>query len=266
MIKILATAFISLISVACDGQSISFSKNAYKTNESIKTTVVGDLQGVENGIKNNSYVASQGILDLGAASKPGFYRVDFKFKGNVTKSYLIGILSQDDATTEEYIIPIDNPGIAIASPIVVKMFRYFQMEQGNLLDVTKNATIKFGRENAVGLVLNVSFCITMVSGQPVIAAICKKLSASNLKKLGFEVMKAYVDDMKAKDYITEAEYNSIVGVMATSQIGAILKNNCSLIFKYLKMLANNQDLKVAIGYIEQQCKTTIVIIDKVKIP
>ncbi|MDR6760269.1 hypothetical protein J2Y38_000448 [Flavobacterium sp. 2755] len=248
------------------GQTVAFNKSAYSTGENIKALVTGDLLGIESDIKKSSYSASAGNLDLGSSQTPGFSRVDFKFKNNITKSYLLGILPPATPATESYVLEVTNPAASIQGNTITKMFDYFHIEKNNLLDVSQRSVKKFGTENAVGLILNASFCITTVSGQPAVFVICRSLSVSNLKKLGLEMMKGYLVDMKDKQYLSEKEYNILIAAFALGQIGAIVNNNCSLLFKSLKALSESPDLKIAIGYFEQQCKTTVVILEKVKIP
>lgn len=262
----LTFALIFLSGSYAFSQTVVFDKNAYSTSEPIKVSVRGDLLGIESDIKKSSYSASQGTNDLGMATVQGFYRVDFIFTGKITKSYLIGILPAMQATNENYVLEVGNPVSAISGNTVSKMFTYFRDESDKLLAVSEKAAKKFGTENAVGLLLNASLCITTVSGQPSIMVVCKSLSVSNLKKLGLELMSAYLLDMKSKNYITTQEYTLLTTVIGYGQINAMLTNNCSLLFKSLKSVIDNPDLKIAVGYFEQQCKTATVIIEKVKIP
>lgn len=254
----------------CSGysQSITFSKNVFREGEEVRVTVIGGLQGIENGIRNRTDPATDGVASLGIPPKAGFYRVDFKFAGNVTKSYLIGIIKPGEADAEDYNIPLEEGAIpSISSTLAEKMMTYFKKETNTatLLAVSKAGIVKFGKDNAVSLVLNVSFCMTVVSGVPVVTVICKNMSVSNLKKLGLEILKSFLLDMRNKNYLTTAEYNAISGLLTFSQIGAVLKNNCSLVFKSLTALSTDPNLKLAMGYLEQQCKATVLIIEKVKI-
>ncbi|MHA4896260.1 hypothetical protein ACXZ1K_16020 [Pedobacter sp. PWIIR3] len=262
----LSIALIVLCGQFTLGQTVTFNKSAYATGENIKAVVTGELLGIESDIKKSSYSASAGNLDLGSAQTPGFSRLDFKFKNDITRSYLLGILPPATPSTDSYVLEVSSPVESVQGNTVMKMFDYFRIEKNNLLDVSQRSVKKFGTENAVGLILNTSFCITTISGQPAVFAICKSLSVSNLKKLGLELMKGYLLDMKTKQYISEKEYNNLIAAFSLGQIGAIVNSNCSLLFKSLKALSDNPDLKIAIGYFEQQCKTTIVILDKVKLP
>ncbi|HWW41503.1 hypothetical protein [Pedobacter sp.] len=255
-----------LISNLASSQTIVFNKSAYSTSEPIKVLVNGELLGIESDIKKSSYSATKGSNDLGMVTAPGFYRIDFKFAGDITKSYLIGVLPPMQTTNENYVLELGNSVSNIGGNTVSKMFAYFRDEKDKLLAISEKATKKFGAENAVGLVLNASFCITTISGQPAVMVICKSLSVSNLKKLGLALMSAYLLDMKDKNYITEQEYAVLATVFTYSQINAMLNNNCSLLFKSLKSIIDNPDLKIALGYFEQQCKTTMIILEKVKIP
>ncbi|CAD0005766.1 hypothetical protein [Flavobacterium salmonis] len=265
MKRILPTLFLLFCFEFSNSQMVLFTKKYYVTGEPVKAVVTGDLLGIENGIKKSSYSSVPGSIELGSASNAGFYRVDFKFNNNISKNYLIAILSGNQTALEDYVIELPSNTINIPNNIVTNIFRYFKNENEKLLEVTNKAVKKFGAENAVGVILNASFCITTISGQPSVFAICKSLSSSNLKKLGLIMMQTYLEDMKFKNYISEKEYNTIYGALALSQIGAVLSSNCSILFKSLKVLAEDPNLKVAIGYFEQQCKTTVVIIEKAAI-
>lgn len=260
--------FVTFISNT-KAQMITFKKNVYKVGEHVRVTVIGNLTGIENDITNSSYSSADGELDLNAATAPGFYRVNFKFAGGVTVPYLIGIIKPEDNSSEDYNIALDGGLIPSITPTLAdKMWNYFKNEVNTqqILNVSKDGIVKFGKENAVSVVLNASFCITVVSGVPVVTVICKSMTKSNLQKMGLEILKSFLLDMKSKNYLTDSEYQKILNVIAVGQIGSILKNNCSIIFKSLNTKIENPDLKLAIGYMEQQCKATVLIIEKVKIP
>jgi hypothetical protein len=57
-------------------------------------------------------------------------------------------------------------------------------------------------------------------------------------------------------------HHTVYALLSISHIGAILSNNCSILFKSLKVLTDNTDLKIALDYLEQKCKITVVIIEK----
>lgn len=267
MKRSLSLVLLLTAALICRSQTVSFTKNAFKAGETVTAIVSGDLLGVENGITKTSYASVAGTLNLGIPAEPGFYRLDFKFSKNVTRSYLVGVIAAADNTAEQYNINLTSGQMPdIKTGLAEKLMLYFKKETNtaNLLAVCKSGLAKFCKENAVSLVSNVSFCLTTVSGVPVMATICQSLSASNAKKLGIEVMKSLVADMRLKNYINENEYKLLVRVIDASQLGALLKSNCSLVFKGLKALSDNNDIKIALGYFEQQCKTTVLIIEKYK--
>lgn len=269
MMRLLIACICMSSSLAAKAQIISFAKDVYHAGEQVQANVTGNLQGIENDITRGSSSASNGLQKLGTPATPGFYRIDFKFAGNVTKSFLIGVIEPQDQTTGNYNIDISSTKPLAADPALFdKLFKYFkdEMNAATLKDVCQAGVVKFGKDNAIGLVENVSFCLTTISGVPAMAVICQSLTAANAKKLGLELTRAFLTDMKNKGYLNPQEYNRANQLLDASQIGSILKSNCSIVFKSLKALASDPDLKLAIGYFEQQCKTTVLIIEKVKIP
>jgi hypothetical protein len=244
-------------------QTVNFSKKSYLVSEAITALVTGDLIGISSDIKKSSYISKAGNLDLGSVTNPGFYRLDFKFKDNATKSYLLGILKAPEATTENTIIQLSPAISGISNSSVDKVFNYFKHEK--ILGVTHCAVREFSKKNTIALLSNLSFCISTISGQPVIMVICRDLTTENAQELGLELIQAFVDDMKAKDYLNEQEFAIIKAGLTINKIGSIMGDNCSKLFQSLTVLIDNPDLKIAFGYFERQCKTTVIILDRVKL-
>jgi hypothetical protein len=265
--KIYVLAIGILIASSVNAQVVVFNQINYHVGESIKANASGGLRGIENDITNSSFTAGDGSVNIGRAQSPGFHRVNFKFLTG-DKTYLITVLANAEVSPDNLNIEIDNSKkISVTAPLQLRIFNYFKQSSGDIiLTASKTGLQNFCTKNAVSLVANAAFCITSVSGGIVVLPICKSLSQDNLKELGKEMTLAFFDDMKAKDFISQQELNDLKQLMEQIDFAGVLESNCSLLFKSMQKLSDNEDIKIAFGFFEQQCKTTVLIIEKFNKP
>ena len=254
-----------LLSVISKSQTITFAQPNFKVGDQVKVTISGGLQGVDNDINNSSSVANDGEVSLGVPRVSGFYRVNFHFITG-DKSYLLAILAADLSSDDNLNFALkDARNIAAPASLQTRMFNYFkQTSKANLLAASKAGLQAFCTKNAVSLVANAAFCLTTVLGGIEVLPICKNLSADNLEELGKEMTVAFFLDMKNKNFITQDEWNNLNGLMDEVDFAGVTESNCSLIFKSLQKLSDNEDIKIGLGFLEQKCKTTVLIIDTYK--
>ena len=254
-----------LFSVVSKSQTITFAKPNFKVGEQVNVTVSGGLQGIENDINNSSSVANDGVVNLGVPRVSGFYRVNFHFITG-DKPYLLAILASDQSSDDNlnFALKVDK-NIAANTSLQTRMFNYFkQTSKDNLLAASKTGLQTFCTKNAVSLVANAAFCLTTVAGGVGVFPICKNLTADNLEELGKEMTSAFFLDMRNKGFITQSEWNNLNGLMDEVDFAGVTESNCSLIFKSLQKLSDNEDVKIGLGFLEQKCKTTVLIIDTFK--
>lgn len=254
-----------LLSIVTKSQTITFSKANFKVGEQVAVTVSGGLQGIDNDISNTSSVANDGMVNLGVPRASGFYRINFHFITG-DKPYLLAILASDQSSDDNlnFALKVEK-NIAASTSLQTRMFNYFkQTSKENLLAASKTGLQAFCTKNAVSLVANAAFCLTTVLGGIEVLPICKNLSAENLEELGKEMTSAFFLDMKNKGFITQNELNNLNGLMEEVDFAGVTESNCSLIFKSLQKLSDNENLKIGLGFLEQKCKTTVMIIDTYK--
>ncbi|WP_342087722.1 hypothetical protein [Dyadobacter sp. OTU695] len=253
---------ILLARTTVEGQVVTFDKNGYRVGESIKANVSGGLIGVENDIINSSFSATDGQIDLKSTSKPGFYRINFKFLTG-DRLYLLAVLPSGESFSGTLNFEIDeSKKLAVEVPLQTRIFNYFkQSSPAVLLNASRAGLNNFCAKNVISVVANASFCITSVSGGVVVLPICKSLTQDNLEALGVEMSLSFFTDMRNKGFITADELTKLVDLLDDVDFAGILDSNCSLLFKNLQKLADSDNAKIALGYFEQQCKTTVLIVE-----
>jgi len=268
--NIMLLLFTALVQTAV-AQVVTFSKTVYHEDESVNATVIGGLQGVENDITKSSLVATDGSVNLGTPTEPGFYSVHFIFSNNKRESYLLIVLPTGETSTDPLVFNLqyaDNKKKDDKN-IFAQMVKYFDEQPMNVLQIPVYEGVKvFGQKNAVNIVHNVAFCIVMVKsgGIPLATAICKDLSIDNTKKLGKEIFLQVFLDMKNRNYLTADQYNYAKLTVELTDFKNVLQASCSNGLKLLSKVVNDPNLKMAIGYQAQLCKMTEIVIKQAKMP
>lgn len=253
------------VTFSTSAQTVTFTKTYYVVNEPVKASVFGGLTGIENDITRTSSIASDGTVNVGTPTAAGVYNIAFNFRNQKRKSFLLIILPAGSSSTETLVIDLDYSANSkdLNRNIFIQMLKYFkEQSMDNLKIPVSKALKKFATENAVTVVHNVAFCIaTGVSGQPLVAAVCKGLSQDNLEDLSEKMFGEFFADMEARNYLTPAQYKQINDDLgAYTGLGNILESNCSAVFQLVTQKMDNDDLKIAIGYQEQLCKSTVIMV------
>lgn len=269
LIYLITLTIISNFSFA----QISFSKTVYHVNEDIIANGTSLVEGVDNGIKNVSTKINFGTssINLKSTSTPGFYVVTFYLSGGSKQVFLIEVLPVGVSNNSSLVFDLKYNTNKKENLLdkYKKMKEFFSKEKKDVkLSVISNGTKNFLKNNPVSVVKNVAFCLTIPESgpaAPVLTAICKDLSISNVKDLGTEIFKELFLQMKNKNYLSQADYNQIIGnIDAYTNIGGLIDGDCSAFFDFIGDKIDNNDIKIAISMQGQLCSATVLIINTYK--
>lgn len=265
---ILLTLMIILNLDTIQSQVISFDKTSYKVGDEIKATIIGNLQGIENGFTKSSVVANEGVVSLGIASTEGSYYVKFNFANNITKTYLF-FISSGGVEKSFYLLSPKNLNTAHKAQTNTFITELKKMTMEEHLTVMKEASSTYFVNNSVGVTVNVVICVSVISGQVYLTPICSNLSKDHAAGLFKEILKGYLDDLVKKgvmDAATATIMNSVLS-FNVSNIKDIasqkkMKDITSFLLETAQYQVMNENIKIGVDLQSSMFNTFKIILKK----
>ncbi|MDO7887346.1 hypothetical protein [Hymenobacter cheonanensis] len=246
-------------------QIVKFTKPSYVAGETVQATIIGSSPVlIANDFSQASEPRNQGDVVLGRPAKAGFYRIDCTFSDKQRVSSLL--LVADPARRDGFVLqgPVNVAAKTTYARLFTQLEAYLKASPRTEWQVPlQSAANNFLRNNAVAAGTNVAFCLSMVSGVPVVTTVCYTLTRDNLLSLSKEVHLALIERLKLKKYLTDAEAARFkADIDLLDKLDIFSPEKCDRLAAYLQLATDSPDLKLMIDYQKQLCSTIVMLIEK----
>jgi hypothetical protein len=183
--------------------------NNYFTGDDIKVLLLKNAQGIENGIANRSEGATlAGLKFLGAAGKPGIYRVDFVFTPSLRETYNILILPKVPGLGFSA-NAVPSPTINTRYTALLTALNNYSADHKSLKPILNQAAAAFIKKHVVDGPVSLVACLAAIpsGANPIFVITCKSTAVPIAKDLVICVLEAANEQLYQAKYLSPTDYS-----------------------------------------------------------